>query len=70
MDVVTNAEKVLEDGQEVGLCGRVFDGVLDELEALVDVVELEPDVVEPLSELVKVGLAVLVEDLQLRLEVL
>ena len=70
MNVIANAEEVLEDGQEVRLGRRVFDGVLDELEALVDVVQLEPDVVEPLSELVEVGLAVLVEDLQLRLEVL
>ena len=70
MNVIANAEEVLEDGEEVRLGRRVFDGVLDELEALVDVVQLEPDVVEPLSELVEVGLAVLVEDLQLRLEVL
>ena len=70
LNVIANAEEVLEDGQEVRLGRRVFDGVLDELEALVDVVQLEPDVVEPLSELVEVGLAVLVEDLQLRLEVL
>ena len=70
VNVIANAEEVLEDGQEVRLGRRVFDGVLDELEALVDVVQLEPDVVEPLSELVEVGLAVLVEDLQLRLEVL
>ena len=62
MNVIANAEEVLEDGQEVRLGRRVFDGVLDELEALVDVVELEPDVVEPLSEFVKVRLAVLVED--------
>ena len=70
VNVIANAEEVLEDGEEVRLGRRVFDGVLDELEALVDVVQLEPDVVEPLSELVEVGLAVLVEDLQLRLEVL
>ena len=62
VNVIANAEEVLEDGQEVRLGRRVFDGVLDELEALVDVVELEPDVVEPLSEFVKVRLAVLVED--------
>ena len=70
MYVITDAQKVLKDGEEVRLCGRVFDGVLDELEALVDVVQLEPDVVEPLRELVEVGLPVLVEDLQLRLQIL
>ena len=68
--VISYTQEMLHDWQEVWLCRGVFDGVLDELEALVDVVQLEPDVVEPLSELVEVGLAVLVEDLQLCLEVL
>ena len=68
--VISYTQEMLHDWQEVWLCRGVFDGVLDELEALVDVVQLEPDVVEPLSEFVKVRLAVLVEDFQLGLEVL
>jgi len=47
----------------------ILNRVLDELEALVQVVELEPDVVEPLSELVEVNFTVFVKNVELKLKV-
>jgi hypothetical protein len=70
MNVISDANEMLKNGKQVRLGRRVLHRVLDELEALVDVVELEPDVVETLSKLVEVRLPVLVENLQLGLQVL
>jgi hypothetical protein len=70
MNVISDADEMLKNGKQVRFGGRVLHRVLDELEALVDVVQLEPDVVETLSEFVEVRLPVLVEDLQLGLQVL
>ena len=70
IDVVPDAHQVLEDWEEVGLGRGVHDGVLDELEALVDVVQVEPETVEALSELVEILVPVLVENLELDRELL
>ena len=68
LNVIPYAEKMLEYGQHIGLCRRVHDHVLDELEALIDVVQLKADVVEALRKLVKVFVPVLVEHFQLGLK--
>jgi hypothetical protein len=70
MNVISDADEMLKNGKQVRFGGRVLHRVLDEFEALVDVVQLEPDVVETLSELVEVRLPVLVENLKLGLQVL
>lgn len=69
MNIISYTNKMLKDWKKVGFRGWILDRILDELEALVQVVELEPDVVEPLSELVEVNFTVFVKNVELKLKV-
>ena len=69
MNIVSYTNEMLQNWKKVGFRGWVLDRVFDELEALVQVVEFEPDVVEPLSELVEVDFPVLIKNIELKLKV-
>jgi energy-converting hydrogenase A subunit M len=59
---------VLEDREEVRLSRCVHHQVLHQFKALIDIVQLQSDIVEPLSKLVKIFLLMLIENLQLSLK--
>lgn len=63
--VVPDTDEVLEDGEEVGLGRSVHHKIFDQLETFVNIVQLQPNVVEPLSKFIEVLLFVFIEDFKL-----
>ena len=65
LGIITDAKQMLEQGEQVGLCWSVQNHVLHQLKALVHIVQLQTDVIEALSKLIKVLVPMVVEDLEL-----
>ena len=68
--VVPDADQVLEDGEEVGLGRGVHHQVLHQLETLIHIIQLQPNIVEPLSKFMEILLLVFIEHFELSLQIL
>ena len=68
--VVPDADQVLQDGEEVGLGRGVHHQVLHQLETLIHIVQLQPNIVESLSKFIKILLLVFIEHFELSLQIL